>query len=269
MGTHFPCPLKPATSFTHFHSLPHKKPINIFPNNNNNTISSMRCSSTRPRGPRWDSNAENDDYYKATKQRNWFSTDDDDDWGFDLEDDFWVFKQVFRSLGWMLPAIAISLLLGTGPNAFIMALAVPLGQSALSLAIDKVWGRTSSSSKSRPRTKTKKKPFARAASNVTTEGWQEENMNGKGGQSYQSWDTVVGDSYMKGDRRVPRYGGWDEIVGTQKVPRRATSKKANGLAKHQMKGKFSSIGRVKDTPLLLRLLIAAFPFLGSWTKLLL
>lgn len=64
----------------------------------------------------------------------------------------------------MIPAIGISLLLGTGSNAFFMALAVPLGQTALSLVIDKVWGTTSSKPKPRTRTRrTKKKPFVRPA----------------------------------------------------------------------------------------------------------
>ncbi|KAK8962071.1 hypothetical protein KSP40_PGU008996 [Platanthera guangdongensis] len=40
----------------------------------------------------------------------------------------------------MLPAIIASMLLATGPKAFLLALAVPLGQSVISPAIDKLWG---------------------------------------------------------------------------------------------------------------------------------
>lgn len=44
-------------------------------------------------------------------------------------------------------------------------------------------------------------------------------------------------------------------------------KKADELPKQQNKSKLSRTRRVRDTPLLLRLLIAVFPFLG-WVKLL-
>ncbi|XP_043697445.1 uncharacterized protein LOC122648276, partial [Telopea speciosissima] len=46
-------------------------------------------------------------------------------------DSIWIFK-VFKSFGWLLPAIIVSLLLDTGPKAFLMAMALPLGQLLLS-----------------------------------------------------------------------------------------------------------------------------------------
>ncbi|MBA0654163.1 hypothetical protein Goklo_021228 [Gossypium klotzschianum] len=180
------------------------------------------------------------------------------------------YLQIFRAFGWMLPAIAISLLLGTGPNAFIMALAVPLGQSALSLVFDKVSGRTSESWKSAPRRKTKKKQFTRAAANNTrtNKGKQEPNKTGGEKESYSSWLNTDGGLQGKGGQRVPKYGGWDQLDDQVETQQRATSRKGNGAPKQRKEDKFSRVGRdrVRDTPLLLRLLIAVFPFLGSWTR---
>lgn len=175
--------------------------------------------------------------------------------------------QVIKACGWMLPAIAVSLLLGTGPNAFFMALAVPLGQTALSLVFDKVWGSPSGSPKPRPRTKTRKKPFARTTSRTKTSERKEENKAGEGKGSYQSWVVTDDGSYKKSAKREPRFGGWDELDReNHKVPKRTPTQKADGLPKQQNKGKLSRRGRARDTPLLLRLMIAVFPFLASWTK---
>ncbi|MBA0756715.1 hypothetical protein Gogos_021085 [Gossypium gossypioides] len=180
------------------------------------------------------------------------------------------YLQIFRAFGWMLPAIAISLLLGTGPNAFIMALAVPLGQSALSLVFDKVSGRTNESWKSAPRRKTKKKQFTRAAANNTrtNKGKQEPNKTGGEKESYSSWLNTDGGLQDKGGQRVPKYGGWDQLDDQVETQKRATSQKGNGAPKQRKEDKFNRVGRdrVRDTPLLLRLLIAVFPFLGSWTR---
>ena len=43
----------------------------------------------------------------------------------------------------------------TGPKAFLMALAIPLGQSALALAFEKLWGWTESKPKRKYRMKRK------------------------------------------------------------------------------------------------------------------
>ncbi|XVF42374.1 hypothetical protein PTKIN_Ptkin01aG0357000 [Pterospermum kingtungense] len=250
----------------------------------------VRCSYTRSNrtGPqfRFDPHDDDDDdedefeFTNTAKQRIWWSDFDDydDAWDFDEGDEFWVFK-VFRAFGWMLPAIVISLLLGTGPNAFIMALAVPLGQSALSLVFDKVSGRTSNESwKSTSRAKTKKKQFTRSANNGrSNKRKQEANKTdaaagggggGGGGEkaSYSSWLNTDGGVRDKGGKRVPKYGGWDQLDDQVETQKRAPSQKGNGVPKQQKKAKFSRIGRVRERPLLLRLLIAVFPFLGSWTR---
>ncbi|KEH31032.1 hypothetical protein MTR_4g088590 [Medicago truncatula] len=65
--------------------------------------------------------------------------------------------QVFKSYGWTLPIILASWLLSTGPKAFLMALAIALGQSALALAFEKLWGRTESKPKRKCRMKRKRR----------------------------------------------------------------------------------------------------------------
>ncbi|WCJ43739.1 hypothetical protein M5689_024459 [Euphorbia peplus] len=215
---------------------------------------------------------DDDNDFPFTKHRVWWSDDnnnnyDDDE---DADDDQFSIFKVFRAFGWMVPAIAISFLLGTGPNAFFMALAVPLGQTALSLVIDKVWGSTTRRSKPRPRTRTRtsrtrKKPFVRPTSREETSN-SKENTSRKEEGSYESWMAADGSSRKKSSKRVHPFGGWDELDELHKVPRGTEDKKADELPKQQRKSKLSRARRVKDTPLFLRLLIAVFPFLGSWSR---
>lgn len=91
---------------------------------------------------------------------------------------------------------------------------------------------------------------------------------------YQSWIPQDEESKVASEKDVPSFGGWDEIVkgsefdvGSPKTSSRNISEKSppsegDGLSRS------SSSSRVtkSDTPLLLRLLLAVFPFLGSWTK---
>ncbi|XP_077249512.1 uncharacterized protein LOC143889214 [Tasmannia lanceolata] len=248
----------------------------------------IRCSSRRT-GPYRDSNAdtvrtgrfrfrdetldEEDEGFRGREKRNWWSDDstelDEDSDLFDQQpwDNIWFFK-VLKPYGWMLPAIIISMLLTTGPKAFLMALALPLGQSALSLAFDKLWGKARGGPK--PKAKTRRKPFARASSDIEWEmGEEEENSESKGMPGYQSWvatDNGVVEKGEKGvDQRRPSFGGWDELDrrgAAAKGPTRRAPRTVGG----QKKGKLTRRGRNRDVPLLLRLLIAVFPFLGSWTK---
>lgn len=204
----------------------------------------------------------------GSKQRIWWSNEDENSWiDYEEENELWIFK-VFRAFGWMIPAIGISLLLGTGSNAFFMALAVPLGQTALSLVIDKVWGTTSSKPKPRTRTRrTKKKPFVRPARREKTNKREEENKTPEEKGSYESWTAADTGSRKNSGKRAHKFGGWDELDDAYKVPRGTPRQKADELPKQQNKSKLSRTRRVRDTPLLLRLLIAVFPFLG-WVKLL-
>lgn len=216
-------------------------------------------------------------FARNSDQRAWWSDyegeDEDDMWMFeDEEGEFWVFK-VFKSIGWTLPAVAISLLLGNGPDAFVMALVVPLAQSALSLAFDKVWGRTSDRwrpTTSKSKMKRRKKGFSSTAANnvKTNSGRREEEYTTveEKASDYQSW-VWVGTAHNKGAKKAPNYGGWDQLVMQMKTQTKGQSQKAVHN-KAQKMGKLSRTGRVREKPLFMRLLIAAFPFLGSWNKLL-
>ncbi|XP_047256370.1 uncharacterized protein LOC107850311 isoform X3 [Capsicum annuum] len=177
-------------------------------------------------------------------------------------------KQVLRAFGWMLPAIIMSAVIGTGTDTIIMALVLPLAQSALSLAMDTIWGW--SDEVPRSKSKKKKRPYARAASNPGIRmGKGQNTRNGKGVTDYQSWAASNCASDRNNSGSTLNCGGWDELdnhgmEGQHIMPlnqRRAEPRQWTD-------GKLSKrIGR-RETLLLLRLLIAVFPFFGSWTKLL-
>ena len=171
----------------------------------------------------------------------------------------------------MLPVIILSILLTNGPKAFVMALAVPLGQSALSLAFKKLWGMTENRPKRRVRNK--KKPFARTPGNVVMDVEEEKSRGSRERKmGYQSWVAGNGVSVDKDVQDASKFGGWDKLDGREEIGagsmRRRTTRTAGSSQRKPVKGKLSRGGRKGDTPLLLRLLIGVFPFLGSWTKML-
>ncbi|RWR96034.1 hypothetical protein CKAN_02539900 [Cinnamomum micranthum f. kanehirae] len=176
--------------------------------------------------------------------------------------------QVFRSYGWMLPTIIISMLLATGPKAFLMALALPLGQTAISLAVDKLWGTTRDAP--RRTSKARKKPFARAASPAG----REDSMSysdGKERSGFQSWVETV-DEVVEKDANPHglRFGGWDALDrrGESSNGSASQTKGKSPRLQPEKKGKLTRGGRYTGVPLFIRLLIAVFPFLGSWTRIL-
>ncbi|XP_031104802.1 uncharacterized protein LOC116009806 isoform X3 [Ipomoea triloba] len=210
----------------------------------------------------------------ATKQRIWWS-DDDSSRGdsFDDEDeDFegfgelegsigfsWIFK-VLQAFGWMVPAVLVSMLLGTGTNTIVMALALPLAQSALSLIMDAFSG--TSYDRARPKSRTRKRSYARAKTNARTREGEQNTQNGKGARGYGSNE--------KEAKTTQNFGGWDELdnpgtTSANKTPKTTPAQDPN-KARLRNEGKLSRRISKKETPLLLRLLIAVFPFLGSWTK---
>lgn len=89
---------------------------------------------------------------------------------------------------------------------------------------------------------------------------------------YQSWVAGNGVSVDKDVQAAPKFGGWDELDGREELGagsmQRRSARTADSSQRTPVKGKLSWGGRKGDTPLLLRLLIAVFPFLGSWTKML-
>ncbi|CAK9166993.1 unnamed protein product [Ilex paraguariensis] len=233
---------------------------------------------------RWDSNAEsfrnqNFNFNFDSNSGNDGSDDDDDDTPFGLEqlggvveefiDGVWIFK-AFRSFGWFLPATVISLLVSTGPKAFLMALALPLGQSALSLAFQKLWGNKQNNPKRKA--KSKKKPRARPRRKVELEEDEEEEEEenqgiGKGKMGYQSWVGGNEAPAAKDSQDASSLGGWDVLDSMESVKRSARTERGPRRTPIK-KGKLSRGGRKGEMPLFLRLLIAVFPFLGSWTKML-
>ncbi|KAI4364598.1 hypothetical protein MLD38_020669 [Melastoma candidum] len=258
--------------------------------------------------PRWDSNAEPiprgrfygldldgdggtgfvfDGGSKENKKRVWWSDVDGgeaegevEEEEFDsAEEEFWGFK-LLAAFGWMVPAVGISLLLGTGPNAFIMALAVPLGQRLISLAFEKAVGMAGDASRPRYRpTKTRRKPYpkAKAKTDVKKVNPNERRGSGSGGErnGYRSW-AAADASYRSagGEEKKSKYGGWDDLddisraskVGANAAPPRRDD--SGPFRQQRRKNKSSNrVGRANETPLLMRLLIAAFPFLGFWTRL--
>ncbi|CAJ1968091.1 unnamed protein product [Sphenostylis stenocarpa] len=247
----------------------------------------ISCSSNN--FPRWDSNAETFRPRNFTsngprgkereeqeqgngRKRRWWS-DEEREFVEDEEEDFssgiveeaidsvW-FLQIFKSYGWTLPVILASWLLSSGPKAFLMALALPLGQSALALAFEKLWGQP----KSKPKRKYRMRRKPRRAKSTRVEEEPEENQKTRKG--YQSWAVEDNGSVDKGSQEAaPSFGGWDDLERSR--PATKSSRAMDGSQKVPINGgRLSRRERKSDTPLLLRLLIALFPFLGTWTKML-
>lgn len=174
--------------------------------------------------------------------------------------------QVFKSYGWTLPIIIASWLLATGPKTFLMALAIPLGQSALALAFEKLWGR----SESKPKRKYRMRRKRSTVNDTRFEEEQEENRKTYKGKTsgHESWVVENNGSVDKGSREASSgFGGWDDLERARPATR--SSKAKSGSQRMPMEaGRLSRRERKSDTPLLLRLLIAVFPFLGTWTKML-
>lgn len=113
--------------------------------------------------------------------------------------------QIFQAFGWVIPAVLVSLLMGTGPDAAIVALALPLAQSAFSLAADTLWGRADGTPKSK--TKRKKRPSngSRVRSRVRREKEMQTQKRKEAG-NYKSWFEG-----SKESRNSQDFGGWDEL----------------------------------------------------------
>ncbi|PHU21487.1 hypothetical protein BC332_06594 [Capsicum chinense] len=174
--------------------------------------------------------------------------------------------RVLWSYGWALPPIVLALLVTGGPKAFLMALAIPLGQSTFSFAIQKMLDTT----QNKPTRKSKTKKRRRAAPTSSKANfWRRagSSKTRKRKTGYQSWVPNNDVSASKDDREVSKYGGWDEL--DQETESKSSAQSSAETSKIPMeKGKLSSAEAKSDTPLLLRLLISMFPFLASWTKLL-
>lgn len=160
----------------------------------------------------------------------------------------WIFK-VVRFYGWWLSPILISMLLATGPKAFLLAFASTMGLSLLILAFTKLQGLINSPNR-RFRSKKKK----------TTKEYEEE---------YRSWVSFDGEksNSEEGFSDFSDFRGWDEIGGEEVFSERTTRRDARRSRPRREKS-FTRREGGDEMPLLLRLLVAVFPFLGSWTKML-
>ncbi|GAA0153227.1 hypothetical protein LIER_11518 [Lithospermum erythrorhizon] len=170
---------------------------------------------------------------------------------------------VFGSYGLFLPFIILSILLASGLKAFLLALALPLAQSTIWFLLQLIWGGTNY--KSRRKTNSKRKSRVRGSSGFATKRDRKEK------RSYPSWEPgkdVSGDNW--GNDGASNFGGWDELDlgnyftrGSPKSDQRA----GRSQGRPSKKDNFTRLERTSDTPLLLRLLIAVFPFLSWWIKL--
>ncbi|CAL1356067.1 unnamed protein product [Linum trigynum] len=226
----------------------------------------------------------------------------------DFIESLWILK-VFKSYGWGLPFIIISWLLATGPKAFLMTLAIPLGQSAATLVFNRLWGEPKKRRpKAKPRAEKRKKPSASPRrrsdrSYIVEEDEQERKAGGGGGagsgkMGYESWADSNGSIFAeeeegeaKTQSALSSFGGWEELEGFRSVQQKQEREPAkgsqpqpepqpvseNGRRQPQLRprrrgttvnGKvaWGGLRESSGPPLLLRLLIAVFPFLASWTK---
>ncbi|WVZ69306.1 hypothetical protein U9M48_018112 [Paspalum notatum var. saurae] len=255
----------------------------------------------------------------------------------ELFDEPW-FSRVYRRYGFLLPVVLVSMFAATGPKAFLMAMAIPLGQSAVSFLLDAVWGRRRSN-----RDGSWRRPFQDEEEEDYPEdtdfgaasrgkGYSSSSYEGRTRDSYQSWvsndfagtasaaggtDDNSAKSSSSGDGGGSKsgggFGGWDEIldnnVAAAQDATRSRSSVSAGKADYSKRSRpstawegdadatASSGGRMgqgvgvpqtrmrtrrqrtprtmglgttryKQAPLLMRLLVAVFPFLGSWFRLL-
>lgn len=184
------------------------------------------------------------------------------------------FLKVLRSYGWFLPAILVSLLVATGPKAFLMAFSLPLGLSLLTFAFKKLMAWLEGTPEPKPSRKNKS-PFAQAEASSMEEGDdledEKEIQPGRRSQRsrYRSAAASNNGPIFKGSSSS-KFGGWDELV--------IEEEEMNGAPRSDQKLHEDKIpiqeepasmpARERELPLLLKLLVALFPFLGSWTSLL-
>ncbi|KZV34041.1 hypothetical protein F511_02814 [Dorcoceras hygrometricum] len=130
----------------------------------------------------------------------------------DYIDSIWILK-VFRSFGWLLPPIILSLLLANGLKAFLMALALPVAQSTLAFALQRI--RNIGGKKSKPKTNTKRRRFrTRTSRKVKSE--EARLLAGIQGpirkkKEIHPWFAKTNASHYNMDNKIANYGGWDEL----------------------------------------------------------
>lgn len=240
------------------------------------------------------SNAEPGD---ETARRWWYDDDDDDDDGGggggvfggteELFDEPW-FSKVFRTYGYVLPVMLASMLVATGPKAFLMAMAIPLGQSAISFLLAAIWG-------TRGRGGNQRTTFEESEYNSSDFEGQE---NWGGNKTYSYYNKTRQSSYQQssdsddaghgttnsnradqgaGTSTKSGFGGWDELDGDDYSSKRSPPPPGTpaddaavrrGVVSRRRMSTRRMGNRYKQAPLMMRLLVAVFPFLGSWFRIL-
>ena len=103
--------------------------------------------------------------------------------------------------GFLLPVMLVSMFAATGTKAFLMAMAFPLGQSAISFLLDAVWGR-------------------RKGSGVPATAVGADD-NTKSSSSGDGW----GASKSSGG-----YGGWDELLDNNTAAAQEAKRSSNSFS---------------------------------------
>ncbi|XP_073125586.1 uncharacterized protein [Henckelia pumila] len=211
----------------HFH------PLRAIPTSNNQLLHSWPLILCRSR--RWDSNAES---YNR-KDEGGTAYDDFDDnteqWTDvlrDYIDSIWILK-VFRSFGWMLPPIILFLLLANGLKAFLMALALPIGQSTLAFAFKRI--RNVGKNKSKRNANTKKRRYrtrvSRKVQSEETRLWAGSQGAIKRKKENRPWFSKNDVLHYNMDNKIANFGGWDELetggqpdIGSSRSPAQKLSR---------------------------------------------
>ncbi|KAF0916876.1 hypothetical protein E2562_014615 [Oryza meyeriana var. granulata] len=186
------------------------------------------------------------------------------------------FSKLFRAYGYVLPLLLVSMLVATGPRAFLMAMALPLSQSAISWAVSFFTARSRRQQQSYGYDYDDDPAFQRRR--------EEEDDDYYEGGAWQ-WQSR---SYQQSNKSGAGFGGWDDLLYDEKKqestgkkrtpPEPDTSAAATDLGLRTRRGPRRSNGgmsrgrsssrRYNHAPLLTRLLVAFFPFLGSWFRIL-
>ncbi|GAB2266735.1 hypothetical protein Dimus_001727 [Dionaea muscipula] len=276
-----PPPPQPHQQFKHFRfcfAKNHRRPWDF----NAESIQNQKFSFNSRRDDDGVGDGDDDDRFfssrrrRPKRRRRWWSDGDgyssgpENEWLLILGqviDSVWILK-VFKSYGWTLPVVVSSLVLATGPKAFLMSLALPIGQSLVTFAFSKLWEWIQGSPKDRP--STRRDPYSINVEDFTMEDEEEREGESwtvrKQRKVYQSWVNGKNDA-TSNKRSAPTFGGWDELVGETK-PGNRRGPELDQAETPLEKGNVSSRVKGRDLPLMLRLLVAIFPFLSSWTSLL-
>ncbi|XP_074305075.1 uncharacterized protein LOC141640010 [Silene latifolia] len=158
---------------------------------------------------------------RRSRQPRWWSDDhqdDDEEEGGILQqlvDNLWIL-QVFKSYGLFLPIILISLLIATGPKAFIMGSGIPFGLSLLAFAFNKL-------SQSLNYTLTSKPTPKYMHSRSHFDGKWDISMED---QNTQQQQTRQGEKNKSRNyrTRINSFGGWDELLTEHETERPSGTK---------------------------------------------